>query len=179
MTISVFGIVSVTAPYAMMQFTAAIGLETLSGDYAYQEYERSGDMDCLARSFLIAVQHKKYRTAEERFEILCKEDRFDEYCDGVEAPDVLGGYSYRDFLFGRAAIVKYHLKREDALSFAVDKTDASFPAGNPVTALAVEAASEKDADFCAALLEALEGGGFAQNDRYLSLVAILEGVINS
>ncbi len=179
LAISVFGIVSLSAPYAMMNFTASMGLETISGDYAFQEYERSGNIDCLVRSFLIAAESENYKSAEDRFEIICEEeDLFEEYCKTASVPEREGvpAYSYRDYVMGRAACVKYLLKREDALSFAIGETAKSFPEGNPVVALAALAASRKDAAFCASVLDALPGAGFEDSDYYRNIITILEGV---
>ena len=78
---AVFGIVSLWAPSAMMNFTASLGMETVSGDYAFQEYERSGNISCLARSFLIASRHKDDRNADQRFEILFGLEGFGEFCE--------------------------------------------------------------------------------------------------
>ena len=38
LAISAFGILSFAAPKTMMQFAASLGLDAISGDYAYQEY---------------------------------------------------------------------------------------------------------------------------------------------
>lgn len=179
LAISVFGIVSLSAPYAMMKFTASIGLETISGDYAFQEYERSGSIECLARSFLIAAENGKYASAEDRFEKICgEEERFEQYCKEVSVPSQEGvpAYSYRDYVMGRAACVKYALKRSDAISFAVENTEKNFPAGNPCVALAAAAASAKDGETCSALASALRGGGFEESNYFLNIVSILEGV---
>lgn len=57
--IAVFGIVSFCLPSVMMDFTASLGMKSLSGDYAFQEYERSGNIDCLVRSFVIAAEKRR------------------------------------------------------------------------------------------------------------------------
>ncbi len=74
LAIAVFGITSFCAPSAMMNFTASLGMESISGDYAYQEYERSGNLECLSRSFIIAAEKKDNRTANDRFTVLYGED---------------------------------------------------------------------------------------------------------
>lgn len=179
LVISVFGIVSLSAPYAMMKFTASMGLETISGDYAYQEYERSGNMECLARSFLIAAENKKYTSAENRFKRIQKEaEAFEAYCAEAPVPDgeEVPAYSFRDYVMGRAACVKYALGREDAIEFAVAETQKTFPEGNPVVALAAEAASAGDAAFCADLLAAMRAADFEETAYYLNIVTILEGI---
>ena len=76
LAVAAFGMASLIAPAAMMRFTAGIGLTTMSGDYAFQEYERSGDIACLARSFIISADAKNYRTAASRFSVLYDKDEF-------------------------------------------------------------------------------------------------------
>ena len=55
LAVAVFGIVSLIAPAQMMRLTLSLGLDRIGADYAFQEYERSGDVDYLARSFEICA----------------------------------------------------------------------------------------------------------------------------
>ena len=179
LAISVFGIVSLAAPYAMMKFTASMGLDSISGDYAFQEYERSGNIECLVRSFLIAAEHKKYSRAEERFGKIQEEgEKAEAYFEEAAIPtdENLPSYALRDYVMGRAACVKYALGREDAVSFAVAETNAAFPEGNPAAALTLAAASEKDKETCAALLAAVRERNFEPSGYYNTIIKILEGV---
>ena len=87
LAISAFGILSFAAPKAMMSFTSSLGLDAISGDYAYQEYRRSGDIEYLARAFEIAAFEGRSDAAAERFEELYENEGFSDYCkaqDGVE-----------------------------------------------------------------------------------------------
>ena len=191
MAIAVFGIVSFCFPYVMMDFTASIGMKNLSGDYAYQEYERSGDINCLARSFIIAAEEERDRTAEDRFVILYGEDgseareKFNEYCalqevDYSEVGSVEG--SMRSYILGLASRVKYRLaktaegKRQDVCDFAIRETEQSFPQGNPVVYLAIEAITNQDGEFCLLLRTQLDGAGFEENEDFHNIVKLLEGV---
>lgn len=185
--LSVFGVLSLCVPYKMSDFTNAIGLETLSGDYAYQEYERSGDVEYLARSFEIAARHGGARKADERFGLLIAHEKFDELCakrDEAAAEDTATPrYRYRDYVYGHGACVKYRLaktetERRRVCEFAVAQTDEAFEAGNPVIWLTVEAVGKKDGAFCALLLEELEHGGRSFNkesEDYKNIVKYLEG----
>ena len=184
--IAVFGIASFCFPSAMMDFTSSLGMKSLSGDYAYQEYERSGDVDCLVRSFVIAAEKENDRIADERFGILYGEDgdAFEEYCNGYEdgvaseAGNVV--VSMRSYLLGLESCVKYRLaksseeKRAEACDFAVNNTDKSFPQGNPVVYLAIEAAEKKDGAFCTMLRGKMEGK-FDKNSDYDNILKILGG----
>ena len=179
LAISVFGIVSLSAPYAMMKFTASMGLDSISGDYAFQEYERSGNIDCLVRSFLVAAENQSYSRAKERFEkIQAEGEKAEAYFAEASVPTGEGipAYSFRDYVMGRAACVKYALKEEDAVPFAVSETALSFPAGNPAAALTAAAASQKDKETCSALLAAVRGKNFEASAYYNQIVSILEGV---
>ncbi len=190
LAIAVFGIVSLAAPATMMRFTESLGLMQVSGDYAFQEYERSGSLDCLARSFIIAAERGKYSTAEERFELLYEDDGFEAFCIGQDEAVVAGeeweeagSYlpgTYRAFLCGLAARAKYRLAKTDeekaeVIVFAVGETGQAFPAGNPSIALALEALKAEDVPFCTALEEALEEGEFEQNEDFLAISSLLKG----
>ncbi|MGN1077299.1 MAG: hypothetical protein ACI4ST_02170, partial [Candidatus Gallimonas sp.] len=139
LAIAAFGVTSFLAPSVMMRFTASLGLESVSGDYAYQEYERSGDLSYLARSFLIAADRDSDKKANERFTVLYGEDgserreAFSAYCaeytvDDSSLPESARGLEYRMYLCGRAAVVRYRLadgaEAEGAVcDFAVSETD--------------------------------------------------------
>ena len=190
LAVAVFGIVSFCFPYVMMDFTASLGMTNLSGDYAYQEYERSGRIDCLARSFMIAAEQGSDRTAEERFSILYGEEgsearnQFEAYCASYKVDSSQAGnveVDMRSYLLGLASRVKYRQaknseeKRAEACRFAIAATDPSFPKGNPVVYLAVEAIGKGDSDFCELMLLELESAGFDKSAEYYSaLIELLE-----
>lgn len=194
LAITIFGIVSFCFPYVMVDFTSSIGMKTLSGDYSYQEYRRSGDIDSLARSFVIAAEQEHDRSAENRFAILYGEDgseeraKFDEHfaayeVDYSETKNV--GGSMRSYLLGLASCVKFRSaktseeKREAAISFAIENTDESFAEGNPVIYLAVEAVEKQDADFCGLLLKKIKEKNFDKTSKdYNDIVKMLEGAKN-
>ena len=187
LAVAVFGIVSFCFPYVMMDFTASLGMTNLSGDYAYQEYERSGSIDCLARSFVIAAERGSDRTAQERFSILYGEDeseareKFEAYCASYKVDSSNAGnveVSIRSYILGLACRVKFRQAKpgnwEDVCAFAISVTEKSFPQGNPVIYLAIEAIGNKNSAFCATLLTQLSGAGFEENKDYLSIVGLLE-----
>ena len=189
LAIAIFGIVSFCFPYVMMDFTASLGMKNLSGDYAYQEYERSGNIECLARSFVIAAEQGSDRTAEERFVILYGEDeseardKFDAYCASYKVDSSNAGnveVSMRSYILGLASRVRYRLaktseeKRQEVCNFAIQATDTSFPQGNPVVYLASEAVRKEDGAFCELLNTALSEAGFEENSYYVAIVKLLE-----
>lgn len=188
--LSLFGLLSLLVPYAMANFTSNLGLDTLSGDYAYQEYERSGDINYLARSFEIAAERGGARKADERFELLVAHEKFEEYClsrdgstDGAQSGSA--AYRYEDYVYGQGACVKYRLavtetEKAAVCAFALAHTKDSFPSGNPVVLLTVEAANKKDGAFCAMLLTRLRADGrdFSESTDYASIIKILEECAN-
>lgn len=188
LAVAVFGILSFAAPAQMMRLAFSLGLDRAGADYAYREYERSGDVGYLARSFEVyAVNGYNDGTADGRFELLYTDNAaaFGELCalrneqiaDSVENADVR--YDYRDYVVGLGACVKYRLSAGDAaLALALSETDSAFPAGNPVIALAVEAAGRQDGAFCARLLAAMQAGNFQQTADYMNIATILEGIAN-
>lgn len=184
--ISAFGIVSFCAPAAMMRFTSSIGMESLSGDYAYQEYERSGEIAYLARAFEIAANREDDHTASERFDAFYAHEEFGSYCeeqDKLIFPVGTPSFSYRPFICGQGACVKYRLaqtekEKEDVCAFAFSETDAAFSAENPVLQLAVAAAEREDASFCAVLLARMREENFEQNADYNNIIKILEECVS-
>ena len=191
LAIAVFGVMSFCFPYAMMDFTASIGMKNLSGDYAYQEFERSGSVECLARSFVIAAEQKSDRTAEKRFIVLYGEEgsetreRFEKYCADYQVDSSNAGnveVSMRSYVLGLASRVKYRLaktseeKRLEACNFAFLATEQSFPQGNPVVYLAIEAIEREDSEFCKLLCDKLADSDFEQNSDYNQIVKLLKSV---
>ena len=181
LALSVYGILSSFTPALMMRITDALGLEGASGDYAYAEYERSGDVDYLARAFEYAAANGKDKKAEERFALLYAHEGFSALCEkrDAETGEEIG---YRAYICGQAACVRYRLadtdeKKAEVITFAVSETAHTFPSGNPVIALSVEAARAEDKAFCALLLGSIEGQ-FEDNINYRSIVSILEGITN-
>lgn len=189
LAIAAFGVVSFCFPYVMMDFTASLGMKNLSGDYAYQEFERSGSVECLARSFVIAAEQKSDLTAEKRFIILYGEEgsetreKFEEYCDGYEVDSSNAGnvtVSMRSYILGLASRVKYRLaktseeKKQDACKFAIEATDKEFPQGNPVVYLVIAAVENNDSEFCALLRSEIMDAGFQENEDYNAILGLLE-----
>lgn len=178
-------ILSFAAPKVMMDFTASMGMDSASASFAYAEYERSGNLNCLARSFLIAEVCGDDETALERWEVLYGNENFSAYCE-ENAPDLeeLPAYRYRDYLTGCASKLKYRLAETDAekaevLNFALSETLSSFPQGNPMIALSAQAASAEDVGFAETLLNALNGSDFEHNNDFLRLTETLEEIVHA
>lgn len=185
LAVAAFGIVSLCAPGIMIGFSDSLGLTGISGDYAYQEYERTGSLECLARSFFISAERKNDRTADMRFELLYENEMFDDFCieqNEAVVPEGIEGYDYRNRICGIAACVKYRLARSgdtsyeyDAIiSFAFGETKKDFLPGNPVIAVGVEAIKAEDGGFCKQLLEEMRAYGFEQNQDFQEITKLLE-----
>lgn len=156
--IAVFGLMSLCAPAVMMRLTSSMGLDNISGDYAYQEYERSGKISYLSRSFIVAATGKQDRSAEKRFEILYAHEDFQSFCAEQDALSLTKDktVSYRAYICGLAAQMKYRMAeteedKEELCEFAIDETEVTFPTGNPLVALATTAATNHDKEFCKTL----------------------------
>lgn len=193
LAIAVFGIVSFFAPAAMMKLCDSLGLENISGDYAYQQYQLSGEIDYLARAFEIAVANDRNDVANERFNEFYGEDgseqraAFSEYClkqtvgdNSAQMPEKVSGYDYRAFICSQAALVKYRIaasdgEKEAVCKFAVSETGKEFVPESPVVALAAESAGKGDKAFCLLLLASVKSADFnTQNNYYIKTVKILE-----
>ncbi|MCI9504931.1 MAG: hypothetical protein HFE26_06045 [Clostridia bacterium] len=192
--IAIFGIVSFSAPVAMMEFTASLGLDGISGDYAYQAYASTAGgekLSYLVRAFEISVENGNNRTARSRFEELFGEDgserrtEFEEFCrewkpgeDGdVSVP--FQNYSYRGYLCGTAANVYYRLAKTEeakakAFEFAFAQTPALDCGNSPVRYLALESALAHDAEFCVDIYERLQSDEYERNEAYGQIEDILK-----
>ncbi len=188
--IAVFGIISFCAPRVMMNVTASLGLESVSGDYAYQEYERSGDIECLAKSFEIAAKKNQTQLASARFKAFYEDEGFDEYCTkmgDIQPSADIPALSYRSFVCSQGVTVVYrtHRSQEDRTAlceFAVRETPSSFPRINPMLSLCWEAISAQDGALCVQLLSHLNGGEFAPTTEtstiFNNIKTQMEEVIN-
>lgn len=194
LAVSVFGIVSFCAPASMMRFCESIGLENISGDYAYQEYQNSRRLDYLAHAFEIAEKNGRYSVAEERFEELYGEEdsprrtEFAAFCEqqnNAVLPDGVPAYDYRSYLCGRAATVKYHLaltddEKDAVCAFAIAETGAEANEVCPLMSLTLAAVNDGNADFCNLFLGKIkaEQRFNAENIHYQRLVKFLEEAVN-
>lgn len=194
LAVSVFGIVSYVAPSAMMRFCDSLGLESISGDYAYQQYQISGDIDYLARSFELAAASDKDTVAVERFVELYGEENseqraaFYEYCSAQnnaetheKLPAEVREFDYRSVVCSKAALAMYRLaetdeQKEALCDFVIEETEFNFTADCPAVALSVEVASQKDRAFCTLLRFRLmsENKFNTQNTHYINILKILE-----
>lgn len=195
LAMSVFGIMSLLAPTTMMDLTFRLGLTQISGDYAYQEYERSHDIYYLARSFIISADAGHNRTAEKRFDLLLERQDFSEFCEEQDKatekeleklpagiPPAVREYTYRGYVFGLGAFVKYRLAgsdeaRESAIELAIEETAQAFPSGNSTVVLAVKAAEAKDTGLCTALIARMEEAEFEDSALYQDIVHMLEEAV--
>lgn len=192
--IAIFGIVSFSAPVAMMDFTASLGLDGISGDYAYQAYASTAGeekLSYLVRAFEISVENGNNRTAKSRFEELFGEEgsprraEFETFCAdrkpdaGEDVSLTLKNFSYRGYLCGTAADVYYRLskteeEKAEALEFAFAQTSALDCDNPPVFYLALEGALSHDAEFCVEIYERLISSDFERNKTFGNIEDILK-----
>ena len=164
LAISAFGILSFAAPKAMMSFSASLGLDAISGDYAYQEYRRSGDIDYLAYAFEVAAVEGRPAAAAERFEEFYENEGFASYCteqDGQELGEDIPKLNYRSYACGLGACALYAVAETDeekleVYTFALSETSEEFEPSNPVVSLALATSEADDAEFCGIILDNLE-----------------------
>lgn len=183
--VSVFGLCSFFSPASMMRICSEIGLDSVSADYAYAEYERSGEVSYLAYSCSVAAEAGNDRAAVTRFGILysldgevylafCKEQ--DDAVDPALQPLISG--SYDQYLNGLYVRSMYRTGNgEDALQRAAEHTDASFPDNNPFITLALDAIGKNDTDFCKSILLAVRTLGY-ETQSYQDFINFLEEIIN-
>ena len=202
LAISAFGILSFAAPKAMMNFSASLGLDAISGDYAYQEYRRSGDINYLAYAFEVAANEGRPDAAAERFEEFYENEGFTDYCKAQEGEDLgedIPKLKYRSYACALGAVVRYKVAATDeekleVYTFALSETSGEFEPSNPVCSLAVAASEAGDAAFCKTILAniqkeqkfnalraqaSLEDGEYTEGyELYLETIELLEEAAN-
>ena len=164
LAISAFGILSFAAPKAMMNFSASLGLDAISGDYAYQEYRRSGDINYLAYAFEVAANEGRPDAAAERFEEFYENEGFTDYCKAQEGEDLgedIPKLKYRSYACSLGAEAMYKVAgsdeaKKEVYDFALSETSEEFEPSNPVGSLALAASEADDAEFCGIILDNLE-----------------------
>ena len=202
--LAIFGIMSFAAPTVMMRFTASLGMDGISGDYAYQAYKSSSGEDRLSylvRAFESAAERGDNRVARDRFaELFGEEDserraEFEVYCEEqakLQFPEgtsdqVIASYknfSYRGYLCGQAACVYYRLAKDDeekadALAFAFAQTGETLTIENsPVYYLALEGAEHNDAQFCLDVFDGMSERGYEQSTAYNKIETALKSCKN-
>ncbi len=197
--VSVFGIVSFFAPAAMMNFFDSLGMKSISGDYAYQEYQNSGDLEYLARAFEIAADAENYKVAGERFAELygtnpSEREAFYAFCEemrdeghSTHLPNDLADFDYGSYLCGKASVVRYRLyyteknaeERDSLIAFAIGETQSEFSADSPVIALSLAVGDAHDAEFCTELLAKItaETRFDTENENYIETIQYLKEMI--
>lgn len=160
LAISAFGILSFAAPKTMMSFSASLGLDAISGDYAYQEYRRSGDLDYLAYAFEVAAQEGRPDAAAERFEEFYENEGFTDYCKAQDETDLgedIPKLTYRSYACSLGAEASYSVAETDeekleVYTFALSETWGDFQPNNPLCSLVRAASEAGDAAFCKTIL---------------------------
>ena len=201
LAISAFGILSFAAPKTMMNFASSLGLDAISGDYAFQEYRRSGDINYLAYAFEVAANEGRPDAAAERFEEFYKNEGFTDYCKAQNGED-LGEdipLNYRSYACGLGACALYAVAETDeekleVYTFALSETSGEFEGNNPLCSLSSAAAGAGDAAFCKTILDnmqkeqkfnalraqaSLEDDQFTEGyELYLQTIELLEEAAN-
>lgn len=184
LAVALFGLISHYSPATMMRLCGEIGLNGISGDYAYRAYEREGDISYLAYSARVGAESGEYAKAVSRFEILFSSDRevLLRFCEEQDASlDDMSAYlkgSYYDYLSGLYVRSEYLIgEKEQALSLATELTEESFPSGNPFIVLTVTAVDARDADYCQVLSDKMQEIGYS-SPTYQEFHLILEEYLN-
>lgn len=202
LAISAFGILSFAAPKTMMSFSASLGLDAISGDYAYQEYRRSGDLDYLAYAFEVAAQEGRPDAAAERFEEFYENEGFTDYCKAQDETDLgedIPKLTYRSYACSLGAEAFYSVaeteeEKLEVYTFALSETWGDFQPNNPLCSLVRAASEAGDAAFCKTILAniqkeqkfnalraqaSLEDGEYTEGyELYLETIELLEEAAN-
>ena len=179
-----------------------MGLDAISGDYAYQEYRRSGDINYLAYAFEVAANEGRPDAAAERFEEFYENEGFTDYCkaqDGEDLGEDIPKLNYRSYACGLGACALYAVAETDeekleVYTFALSETSGEFEGNNPLCSLSSAAAGAGDAAFCKTILDnmqkeqkfnalraqaSLEDDQFTEGyELYLQTIELLEEAAN-
>ena len=185
--ISVFGVCSLFAPAAMMQFTASIGMTGASGDYAYSAYCKTGELSYLAYSCEVAAETNDSR-ARERYELFINHEGFSAYCSdrdeqtAQQLPDGLAQYTqggYERYTYGKYVCSLLRAgKGDEAIAYAVSTLKGEFSENNAVIALAMQAIKDNEKQVCIKLATALRADAISSNDECQEIITILEDFAN-
>ena len=157
-----FGIVSLSAPAAMMELTDSLGMNGASAYYSVAVYDRSGDISDLAVAVEKSYDVGHYTDAAEYGQKMLGDDAFAEYCaardeDTEGSSSILG--DYRQYATGMVASAEYFCGEKDAaldIAFA-QLGKNSFPANNAFMYLRNAAVQSEDKEFCGKILERCAG----------------------
>ncbi len=179
---AVFGICSLAAPATMSRFTASIGLDGLSGDYAYSAYQSTGDIEHLAYSAEVAAARGDASTVK-KYEELFNHEGFSAYCEKRNAlvEEGLKKYvsDYGQFSYGNYACALLQAGEGDkAITAVVDYCKAPLSERNALAVLAGEGMNRGDKEFCKKYADALKSSAFAQDEQCKKIILDLEGYAN-
>ncbi len=179
---AVFGSLSLFAPAVMSRFTASMGLETLSGDYAYSAYQRSGEIEYLAYSCEVSATHEE-SVAVKRYEELFAVEGFSVYCgtrdEKVEESMKAYVSTYEQFSYGNYACALYRENRKkDAIKAVLDRSQSPVPKNGALYLLANEGIRKGDKEFCKTLAQRLTESAFANDEHCKTIISDLEVYAN-
>lgn len=155
-----FGIVSLSAPAAMMELTDSLGMNGASAYYSLAVYDRSGDISDLAVAVEKSYDVGHYSDAAEYGQKMLGDDAFAEYCaardEDTEGSSYILG-DYRQYAGGIVSSAQYYSgEKETALDTAFEVLGQTFPETNAVSILAAAASGSDDVEFCRSILAQLE-----------------------
>lgn len=157
-----FGVMSLAAPGAMLEFSDGIGLQRLSAAYSVSIYERSGRVNDLANAVERNYYAEEYSVAAELGVKLREAKSFQEYCalrDRLDSEDLITSGrvgNYEQYITGIISVSLYRSgQKEKAVEVAFSALKGEFPANNSVEYLADAVLAEQDSEYCRILLDNL------------------------
>ncbi len=176
-----FGVMSLAAPGAMLEFSDGIGLQKLSAAYSVSIYERSGKVNDLANAVERNYYAKEYSVAAEYGVKLRDSRSFQEYCalrDRLDSEDsITSGRvgNYEQYITGIISVSLYNSEqKEKAVDVSFSALRGEFPANNAVEYLADAVLAKQDSEYCRILLDNLEKLQVEDVEQEESLAALEE-----
>jgi len=173
-----FAVLSFGFPQTMASAFENLGCYSVASEYASIKYNYSGKTEDLARCAedCIAAGSDK-RIVEFCVQLKDKED-FDAVC--AEKDKNGGGYSYRQFIYGKLSVSAYRIGDVNAVAYAKEGMGgvAGFPKNNSLAALSLFIAEGGAKEEAEELLKYIEEIGLDGDEYYDAVRKVLQKAIN-
>ena len=131
-------------PSTMMEITYDLGMEASSIKYAERAYGRGESIKFIAHATTVAIELDDYAKIDSYGEQYLSDEEFADYCMEIRE-DEASANAYRQYVQSQVCIAKYKCgEKAAAVARAFELNGNSFPEGNAVIAVLLEANTAKD-----------------------------------
>lgn len=131
-------------PSTMMEITYDLGMEASSIKYAERAYDRGESIKFIAHATTVAIELDDYAKINACGERYITDDEFSDYCLEIRE-DESAADAYRQYVQSQVCVAKYKSgEKSAAVTRAFELIGNTFPEGNAVIAVLLQANSEQD-----------------------------------